>query len=73
LLGGPNAAPLNLKPEAVPADPQQPQRRTIQVPGIGEVPVVDPKERPAVPAPAAKKPIGLNVDALQKFMTGRPQ
>jgi hypothetical protein len=63
----PTAAPEVAKPGAP---------KTITVPGLGEVPVVDTREIDAAPkatepGEAARKKKALDASALQKFMSGR--
>jgi hypothetical protein len=82
-VGMPKTPPATVPPPRVavprapgsPADPtatEKPAPKTITVPGIGEVEVVDldaPTEKEAAAKKAGKKD-GINKDALQKFITG---
>jgi hypothetical protein len=70
-LPRPAAAGNATAPAAAPAAPGAP--KTITVPGLGEVPVVDTREGAPAPKPAdgATKKKKLDPSALQKFMSGR--
>jgi hypothetical protein len=80
LLDGPNPATLTTgapaNPTQVPARPGQ--AKTINVPGLGEIPVVDTREldpKKGDKSPGATDSSSarskLNPDALQQFMSGR--
>ncbi len=84
LLDGPNPAKLTVggkaSREAPAENPKSKPGKTIKVPGLGEVPVVDTRDLDAKPdknaadadSPAKKKPPKINPDALQQFMAGSP-